>query len=381
MADKKAPDKGAALEEILKFHFWNNGYFAVRGVPFRIEQDDITDIDIWLYERPVATARRKLIVDAKNKKVPRAAERLVWARGLQVALNADGAIVASTDKRHSSKRLAKLLGVTLLDGDKLQRLSAVSPPQKNHISSDEFDELFKAADAERRTAFWKTAILDARAALLAALGIHSANIALRSAAFFAEQAALASPNSHNARVALRGFYSCAAYVGLSLDHYLAEHSLLSAQDRQQVLNNGLKFGHPEGFSAIPAYRTALALIRQFGPNGNSLAREFELNIKAQAQTVSAEILSEYVSRIATGDTLYILARELENSAYLADVPSFDTLSSEGKSFLGVMLDFFSLPRENLAQSVSPRNSHPTNGLSSNLPVGSPSLFDQEQENE
>src|SRR6478752_4141986 len=104
MAGGKRGSKGTDLEETLKVYFWQAGYFAVRGVPFRLDDEDITDVDLWLYERPAALTRRRLLVDAKNKKVPRAAERLVWAKGLQSALGVDGAIVASTDRRTSSRR-------------------------------------------------------------------------------------------------------------------------------------------------------------------------------------------------------------------------------------------------------------------------------------
>ena len=46
---KKNWSKGSALEEILKDYFLRAGYFVVRGVPYRVEGTDLTDIDLWLY--------------------------------------------------------------------------------------------------------------------------------------------------------------------------------------------------------------------------------------------------------------------------------------------------------------------------------------------
>jgi hypothetical protein len=95
----KPGQKGPALEELLKAYFWRAGYFVVRGVPYRLEDEDVTDIDLWLYERPGASTRRRLIVDIKNKRSPKVSERIIWTRGLQMALGVDNAIVATTDRR------------------------------------------------------------------------------------------------------------------------------------------------------------------------------------------------------------------------------------------------------------------------------------------
>ena len=86
MSTPRTEGRGPALEEALKAYFWQAGYFVVRGVPYRIDDDDVTDIDLWLYERPAALTRRRLIVDAKNKQRPKASERIVWSKGLQNAL-------------------------------------------------------------------------------------------------------------------------------------------------------------------------------------------------------------------------------------------------------------------------------------------------------
>jgi len=122
MTASRTAGKGPELEEALKAYFWRAGYFVVRGVPYRVGDDDVTDIDLWLYERPAALTRRRLIVDAKNKQRPKSAERIIWSNGLRDALQVDGAIVATTDQRDSARRLAKHVGVTLLDGDAVTKL-------------------------------------------------------------------------------------------------------------------------------------------------------------------------------------------------------------------------------------------------------------------
>ncbi len=55
----KSGQKGYTLEEILRAYFLKAGFFVVRGVPYNIDQEGITDIDLWLYEKSTSTARRR----------------------------------------------------------------------------------------------------------------------------------------------------------------------------------------------------------------------------------------------------------------------------------------------------------------------------------
>jgi hypothetical protein len=87
MAQGAHGDKGYQLEELLRAYFLRAGFFVVRGVPFQHAGDDLTDIDLWLYERPTGSSRRRQIVDAKSKTKPKAVERLLWTKGLAQLLD------------------------------------------------------------------------------------------------------------------------------------------------------------------------------------------------------------------------------------------------------------------------------------------------------
>ncbi|MBA3447118.1 MAG: hypothetical protein H0T56_05865 [Pseudaminobacter sp.] len=351
MAVAKTGQKGSDLEETLKAYFWQAGYFAVRGLPFRLDNEDITDVDLWLYERPAALTRRRLILDAKNKKVPRAAERLVWVRGLQFALGVDGAMVASTDKRQSSRRLAKAMGVTLLDGDAISKLTTTTKLRlDDQYSSEEFDGLFKAVDTARRSNDWRSALLTARASLLASFGVHSANTALRVAGFFGEQAIVATPRSSQAHAALRGFYSTCAYAAIGLDYVLADLAFRSQDERRTALINGIRYGQMDTTEALATVRAAIGLVRQHAPNGNSIAKQVERGFEKQAANVSAETIADYVARLSSAEALYTVARELEKNAYKIDMLHYDALSIEARSLLGVFMDFHDLSREKMANA-------------------------------
>lgn len=376
MPAEKTGRKGADLEETLKAYFWQSGYFAVRGLPFRLENEDITDVDLWLYERPAALSRRRLILDAKNKKVPRAAERLVWVKGLQMALQVDGALVASTDKRASSRRLAKAMGVTLLDGDAVNKLTASSKLNiDDKYSSEEFDGQFKAVDTARRNGEWRSAMLAARASLLTSFGIHSANTALRVSGFFGDQAIIAAPMSNQAETALRGFYSACAYAAIGLDFVLADLAFRSQDERRAALINGIRYGQTESIEALGTVRAAIGLVRQHVPNGASVAKQLERGFEDQAASVSAETIADYVARLSAADVLFTVARELERNAYLIQMAHFDALSVEARSLLGVFLDFHKLSREKLANAGGRQMAvNPVRATSPTTDEGTGSLF-------
>jgi hypothetical protein len=320
-------------------------------VPYRIDDEDVTDVDVWLYERPAALSRRRLIVDAKNRTKPKAAERLIWARGLESALKIDGAIVASTDKRPSSHRLAKSIGVTLLDGDAINKLATTPKLQSgDQHSSEDYDRLFKAVDTARRNADWRSASLLARSSLLTSFGIHSANTALRVVGFFGEQAVLAAPKSDQAQVALRGFYSACAYAAIGLDFVLADLAFQSHDDRRAALISGVRYGQINFREALTLVRTAIGLVRQHVSNGGSIAAQVERGFDQQAARVPAEIIAEYVARMSTTDALYTIARELERNAFKIDILHYDALTVEARSLVGVFLDFHGISREKIANA-------------------------------
>ncbi len=115
--------KGYQLEELLRAYFLRSGMYVVRGVPLQFEGDDLTDIDLWLYERPTGSSRRRQIVDIKSKLKPKAIERLFWTKGLFDLLKVDDAYVATTDNRPKLKDISTQLGISVIDGTDLDRIS------------------------------------------------------------------------------------------------------------------------------------------------------------------------------------------------------------------------------------------------------------------
>ena len=343
--------KGFDLEEALKAYFWRAGYFVVRAVPFRLDGDDLTDIDLWVYERPAALTRRRSIVDAKNRRSPKVSERIIWASGLRAALGVDGAIVATTDRRAAARTLAKALNVLLLGGDAVTRLTHSEQLNRaGQLRCEELDQAVKRIDNSRRSTEWRQNLRDARGSLISGMGVQSANRNLEASRFFAEQAIAAQPHSEQAQIALRLFYLTSALAAISLDFALADQAFRSQDERRDAIISGVRFGDAEGVSTLATVRTAIGLARKYAENGAAVAKQIEYGFNDDAEHIPAEIIADYVSRISASDVLFNIAREIERGSSSVELPSFDDMSSEAKSLLGVFLDFNGISREKVAQA-------------------------------
>lgn len=107
--------KGEELEELVRRYYYEQGFYALRSVDFTFDDEKITDIDVWLYARQSAGVRIRVLVDVKNKdKGAKALERVLWVRGLQNALEADRAVIATTNDSPSVVEFARQQNVTLL---------------------------------------------------------------------------------------------------------------------------------------------------------------------------------------------------------------------------------------------------------------------------
>jgi hypothetical protein len=294
-----------------------------------------------------------LIVDAKNRRSPKVSERIIWASGLRAALGVDGAIVATTDRRPAARNLAKALNVVLLGGDAVTKLTHSEQLNKaGQLRSEELDQAVKRIDDSRRTSEWRQNLRDARGSLISGMGIQSANRNLEASRFFAEQVVAAQPHSEQAQIALRLFYLTSALAAISLDFAIADQAFRSQDERRDAIISGVRFGDAEGVSTLATVRTAVGLARKYAENGAAVAKQIEYGFTGDADRIPAEIIADYVSRISASDALFNIAREIERASSGLELPSFDDMSSEAKSLLGVFLDFNRISREKVAEAWS-----------------------------
>lgn len=351
---ERSGGKGLDLEECLRSYFWRAGCYTVRGVKFFVNDDEVSDVDLWIYERPSLHIRRRTLLDAKNKKSPKAAERVVWARGLKEALGVDSAIVATTDRRPGIRTFAKENGVFLLDGEAISKIiEGERAFVDGQLSNEQIEQLLRIVDEERRTTAWRKHYREAKDSILTGFGVHSANRSLAACAFFAEQCVLSQPSSSHAREALRNVYLTASLAAVSLDYILADYVFTPPSTKYRSIISAIRFGESENSGIPRVVSAALSLTRRYLDNGDASAKQLELGFLADADRVPAEIIADYLVRASRADTIFNAARGLENASRQLELPAFDQLGTEARSLLAVFLDFNGVAREKVALSWSP----------------------------
>ncbi len=344
-------DKGAVLEEVLRAYFLRAGFFVIRGVPFRFADEDLTDVDLWLYERPTGTSRRVQICDIKYKQRPKAVERIFWTSGLADALEADGAYVATTDKRKSLRSVAEKLDLQLIDGTDIQRIqSSQTVLYTERIGDEQLIQELQSVDKEFRNKKLQEARIDILSALSEGFGAPSAVRALEGFGRLAAAAVSYHPDSKAARAAGRLAYLAAAITCESLDYVSVGAAFRTLDERRELILNAVRLGALSNEDGQQTLKLALALVEKYAPGGKGTAIAVETSLKKDLERIPAEIVADQAVRLLKADQLFLTGRELEMASYHAALPPFDALSVQTKSMLGALLDYAGVDRERLAQA-------------------------------
>ena len=349
MTTRNTGQKGAVLEEVLRDYFLRAGYFVVRGVPYRVGETDLTDIDLWLYERPSGSARRRQIVDAKAKSRPKAVERLLWTKGLAEALDVDGAYVATTDTRPIIRKIAKKLDVLIFDGEDLRRIrTSDKVPFPEHLTDEELRQIMRSVDKDRNSKYFQDKLLDVKSSVIDNFGPGTVVRSLEAVAYYACQATSAYPNSIVAKLAGRLTYLSGAFVAVGLDAVSVDAALRPLEDRRKILINTIRYGNTDIEMGLKELRLAIGLVRQNADNGSVVAHALEERISKKYNNIPAEIIADEVMKMKINT--FSVAKKLERASYLRLCPSYDQLDTSDKSFIGALLDFSGIDRKAFAMA-------------------------------
>ena len=355
MSLSKTSEKGQKMEEILREYFRASGYFVVRGARYVHAGADVTDVDLWLYQRASLFNRQRLNVDAKSRRVPQAMERVLWAKGLQVCLQLDGSLVATTDSREAVKQFAELQRVTLLDGRFLSKLKAKYGAIDDRFSDEEFYALIRSSKSDRLGVQWLDRLVAAKSRVLSDLNFNGCNSLLADVRYFAEQVR-AVP--HRQEVAIRLLYFTISLFLITLDFTSLDFAFEEKQDQLKRLIDGLRFGTAGARGAAKIFAVASGLLGAYADT-KVPQREFTQMLKEQARELPVEIIAEFA--LKSNRILFDLARSFENFAYQRQFAPAESLSSEHRAALGAALDFFGMDRKAFfdAQTNSPKDGDST----------------------
>lgn len=350
--DTNSLPKGFALEETLRNFFLKAGLFVVRGVPFSYQGNELTDVDLWMYERPTGTSRRIHVLDAKDKLKPKAVERLLWTKGLVSALGIDSGYVATKDRRPFLRKLASELGLALIDGEDISRIRAsASVASISRLTDVELIGLIQRVDKERRGKDLQSERVEVLSSLSEGFGAGSLVRSLECFSRLARSASTSHPGSASSEAYCRLSYLAAAIAVASLDYVSMGLPFRSTDERRELILAAVRYGALDLEDAESPYKIALSIVRKYGGSHAISAASIEAKIEADFASIPAEIVADQAARLVKDGRLFSVATELEGSCYDTVVKGFDEMGSHTKSMLGALLDYASVNRADFASAV------------------------------
>lgn len=332
MENKINITKGELMEELLRNYFLNSGFYVVRGIKYKYEGNDITDVDLYLYGRSSSLTRQRLNVDIKNKKSPQAFERILWANGLRELLNFDSCIVATTDQRPLIHAFGQLHNTTVLDGSFLSKLRSNTFP--NRFTEEELTAKFAKNKSYQtfRNKDWRFIYELSKSKLLTELDFSGFNSILTFLGYFIEKVITDDQKREDAT---RMVYLLLSHLLIIIDFITKDIAFLETTDKEKKLSDGFKFGNlgKEGVDKIIEMAVQIS--------GNKSANSFFKYL----ESIPTDILKDFFSKNDNYRNLFVWAKEFEKLGYNKQFISPETVEPQLKGVISVFLDFFRIERK------------------------------------
>lgn len=331
MENQQTLFKGELMEELLRNYFLNLGYYVVRGVKFKYETFEITDVDLYLYGRSSSLTRQRINVDIKNKKTPQAFERILWANGLMKLLNFNSCIVATTDKRNVIQVFGQMHDTIILDGSFLSKLHLNTFPER----LTEEDLLLKLSKHKSYKTFnnkdWRFIYEASKSKLLTEQDFSGFNSALLSLVYFIEKALTDEQRREDAT---RMVYIVLSHLLIIIDFIVKDIAFLDTSDREKKLSDGFKFGNlgKDGVDKIISMAVQIA--------GNRSANSFLKSL----ESIPTDILKDFFSKNDNSKNLFNWSKEFESLGFNKAFINPNLLEAPLKGAISVMLDFAKIDR-------------------------------------
>lgn len=378
MNTKKHGTKGFTTEELLREYFLHAGFFVVRGSRLAFQNTELTDVDLWIYERSATLARRRTIIDVKDKQRPQAAERMFFVQGLGRIIGAEGVGIATTDKNPSLRTLARKNKILWIDGDDLQRLKGSDKlMQGERLSEEELSAVIADLDKIRGGKNLRILVDSMKSAVVDRFGASSANLALDAFQFLAGEAIKAHPSSDSAKAFTRLSFYAASLSAAALDFASADAALRPISERRKTMAQSIRFGE-NASGTIEKFEWAEKALREYADNGSSIAQTLRAKFEMELQQVPAEDLAEIVVRLSNTDALFNIARTIEHAAFSRQIVTFDALPVSAKGFVGALLDFSKLDRKRFSEA-SPLGSWNPSSLDDDSEIELTELIDKDDQ--
>ena len=348
-------DKGGVAEEALRQYFLDLGSFVVRGVPVREAREPVTDIDLWVYTRTSPHSRHVSIVDIKNKKRSKGLERAIWVRGLQCAVDAQEAIIATTGQREAISSFANRLGVKVMAPDTFRAIINKYGGRLNRISNEEIFARWKSLQL-RGAESVKSRIEASLSEIAHGITFQALNGWIDDSVMFF---ALSLDRERSAGDLMRAALFCSSLVALGADFLGREQSFAEQAIRAERFRQGLLFGRTDATASNSYINFAEKLVTEnFDPTG-AVAATLRAGFEKSLSYLNVKGLVDFFSRPASGKELIDGAISLEAAAFSPGSLDISAVRTEGRMIVGLLLDYAGLPRQKVLTSGLLGSSNPS----------------------
>ncbi len=340
---KKTGAKGVVAEEALRGYFRSAGYFVVRGIPLNYKNYNVTDVDLWLYVKATSLAAERACVDVKRKRTPQVMERVLWTKGLKGVLGVDQAIVVTSDNRPETRDFGSAHGVTILQGDFLQRV-ITSFPLSDRLTEDELFSRLKTPCVVNSDVEWRNWFRRLKANLLDSLNFDGCNSFLLAVKLLLDEYLATGKSSE---VPVRLLYAIIAYLLICLDYTSRSFIHLDLSARTAVLTDGFRYGEVGRKRTEEILHMALQLLVEAEKSDLFSDEALRGELERQVSEYRAEILAEYFAKVEALKNLFEVARTFEEHAYSKTLLRPHEGPSEQKAVIGLLCDLLGHDRKKI----------------------------------
>ena len=338
-----ALDKGGLAEECFREYFRNLGSFVLRAVPVREGSENVTDIDLWVYTRATAHSRHIAIVDIKNKRRGKAFERAIWIKGLQSALGADEAIIASQGVKDATHKFSERLTIRVISSSVFNSIVKRYAKQDDRLTTEELNELWKNTVIDRTNL--KARIEIAKEEISRGIDFRTLNVWLDVGA---ELLRLATEREQEAGPLTRAAYFSCALISIGADYLGKFHSLSDITIRRNYFQRGMLYGGTD----LDATQTYLDftenMVNEFLDSSGSSSAQIRAGFNNAVENLRIQGLAEYFSQPHSGIELLKAAVALEDACHVKKVLTPRSLPSlEAKKIIGLISDYAGLIRKDV----------------------------------
>lgn len=341
-------DRGGVSEEALRLYFQSLGAFVIRGAKVRAGRDYVTDIDLWVYTRASVHVRHIAIVDIKNKRRSKGYERLIWLKGLQVAVRADEAIVATAASRDDLKPFAARMGIKLISDQVFKAVVARFAHQELRFNSEDLERMWRTVrieGAKDLAALMETNLVE----LSLGLSFTAMNVWIDEAAKL-----LVYCRDHERRPGpvARAVLLLASLVAICADYMGRNTAFSDTNTRRTYFREGLLFGKAEEGTSDRYLAFAQKVATDFVDNTGAAAASIRIGFQRAAENLPVSGFIDIFARPAAGRELLDAAAQLESAAFSRVEPNFAGLPTEAKTLIALLVDYAGLDRRHFLKGIA-----------------------------